>query len=107
MVFALTAACERLSVVCGGMLTFEAERRPINSEFVAGNCVQEQYYQLMSASEIIQELPKLSELDRRAIRQMLLNIANRDEDIAACNQSATEGAMMFDRLEDADASRPR
>lgn len=59
----------------------------------------------MSAMEIIKELPKLTELERRAIRQMLLDIANQDENIAACNQSALEGAMMLDRMEDADARR--
>ena len=60
----------------------------------------------MSATEIIHELPKLTEMDRRAIRQMLLEIANRDEDVAACNQAATEGAMMFDRMEEEDGKRP-
>ena len=59
----------------------------------------------MSASEIIKELPKLSEADRRAIRDVLLEIANQNPDIAACNQSALEGAMMLDRMEDEDARR--
>ena len=59
----------------------------------------------MSASEIINELPKLSEPERRAIRQMLLDIANQEEGIAICNQSALEGAPMLDRLEDEDAQR--
>jgi hypothetical protein len=59
----------------------------------------------MSAVEIIQELPKLTEADRRAIREALLEIANQDPDIAACNQSALEGAMMLDRMEDEDARR--
>ena len=59
----------------------------------------------MSAAEIIRELPKLSEADRRAIREVLLDLANQDPDIAACNQSATEGAMMLDRMEDEDARR--
>ncbi len=59
----------------------------------------------MSASEIIKELPKLTEADRRAIRDVLLEIANQDADIAACNQSALEGAMMLDRMEDEDARR--
>lgn len=58
----------------------------------------------MSASEIIRELPKLTEADRRAIRQVLLDIANQNEDIAACNQTATDAALMFDRMEDEDAS---
>jgi hypothetical protein len=58
----------------------------------------------MTASEIIKALPKLSEVDRRAIRDVLLEIANQDQDVAACNQSALEGAMMLDRMEDIDAS---
>ncbi len=59
----------------------------------------------MSASEIIKELTKLTEADRRAIRDVLLEIANQSPDIAACNQSALEGAMMLDRMEDEDARR--
>jgi hypothetical protein len=59
----------------------------------------------MSAMEIIRELPKLTEQERRAVRQVLLDIANQDEDIATCNQSALEGAMMLDRMEDEDALR--
>jgi hypothetical protein len=57
----------------------------------------------MSASEIIKELPKLSEAERRAIREVLLQIANADPDIALCNAAATEGALMLDRMEDEDA----
>ena len=53
----------------------------------------------MSATEIIKEIPKLTEIDRRAIRQVLLDIANQDEDVAACNQSSLEGAVMLDRME--------
>ena len=60
----------------------------------------------MSASEIIKELPKLSEAERRAIREGLLEIANQDSDVALCNQAALEGALMLDRLEDEDA-RPK
>ena len=57
----------------------------------------------MSATEIIKELPRLSEADRRAIREVLLEIANANPDVALCNQSALEGAMMLDRMEDKDA----
>jgi len=57
----------------------------------------------MSAAEIIRELPKLTEADRRAIRKALLEIANQDPDVALCNQNALEGALMLDRLEDEDA----
>jgi hypothetical protein len=59
----------------------------------------------MSAAEIINELPKLSEAERRAIRQVLLDIANQKEDVAICNQSALEGALMLDRMENDDAQR--
>jgi hypothetical protein len=59
----------------------------------------------MSATEIIKELPRLSEADRRAIREVLLEIANANPDVALCNQTALEGAMMLDRMEDNDAHR--
>ena len=55
--------------------------------------------------EIIQELPRLTEQERRAVRQVLLDIANQDEDVAVCHQSALEGARMLDRMEDEDAQR--
>jgi len=53
----------------------------------------------MSAAEIIRELPKLTEEERRAVRQTLLDLANQNEDIAACNQAALEGAALLDRME--------
>jgi hypothetical protein len=60
---------------------------------------------VVSASEIIKELPRLSEAERRAIREGLLEIANQDSDVALCNQTALDGALMLDRLEDEDAGR--
>ena len=59
----------------------------------------------MSVAEIIKELPRLTEADRRAIREVLLEIANQNPDIALCNQTALEGALMLDRMEDEDARR--
>jgi len=59
----------------------------------------------MSAAEIIRELPRLTEADRRAIREVLLAIANENPDVALCNRTATEGALMLDRMEDDDARR--
>lgn len=59
----------------------------------------------MSALEIIRELPRLTEADRRAIRDVLLTIANENPDVALCNQTAQEGAMMLDRMEDEDGRR--
>ena len=57
----------------------------------------------MSATEIIEELPKLNELERRAVRQKLLELAEQDEGVALCNQAALAGALMLDRLEEDDA----
>jgi hypothetical protein len=54
--------------------------------------------------EIIKELPRLTEQERRAIRQVLLDIANQDDDVAACNQAALEGAMLLDHLEKEEPS---
>jgi hypothetical protein len=61
------------------------------------------YTLAVSASEIIKELPKLSEAERRAIREELLQIANEDSDVALSNQAALDGAVMLDRMEDEDA----
>ena len=61
----------------------------------------------MSTAEIIRELPRLSEADRRAVREALLEIANEDPDVALCNQAALEGAILLDRMEDDDACRQR
>jgi hypothetical protein len=57
----------------------------------------------MSTADIIKELPKLSEADRRTIREVLLGIANENPDVALCNQAALEGAMMLDQMESDDA----
>ena len=61
----------------------------------------------MSAAEIIKELPKLTEVDRRAIREVLLEIANQNPDIELCNQAALDGALLLDRMEEEDARRQR
>ncbi len=62
----------------------------------------------MRATEIIKELPRLTEEERRVIRQVLLDIANQDDDVAACNEAALQGALMLDRLENEDAqAKPR
>lgn len=59
----------------------------------------------MSATEIVNELPRLSELERRAVRQKLLELASENEEVALCNQAALEGALLLDHLEDEDALR--
>jgi hypothetical protein len=60
----------------------------------------------MSATDIIKELPRLTEADRRHIREVLLEIANENPDVALCNQSALDGAQLLDRMEDDDARHP-
>ncbi len=59
----------------------------------------------MSTAEILNELPKLTEAERRDVRQKLVELAAANEAVALCDQTATEGAMMFDRMEDEDARR--
>ena len=59
----------------------------------------------VSAVEIIQELPRLTEAERRAVRRKLLELAAKDEEVQLCEQTALEGAMLLDRLEDKDVRR--
>ena len=59
----------------------------------------------MSATEIIAELPRFNEAERRVVRERLSELAAQNEDIALCNHAATDAAMMLDRLEDEDARR--
>ena len=57
----------------------------------------------MSATEIINQLPALTEAERRAVRKKLSELAAENEDVELCNQAALEGAMMLDRMEEEDA----
>jgi hypothetical protein len=59
----------------------------------------------MSAADIINELPKLTEAELRSIRQRLLELAAQNEDVALSDQAALEGAVMLDRMEEDDARR--
>jgi hypothetical protein len=59
----------------------------------------------MSATEIINELPRLTEPELRLVRQRLLELAVQNQDIELCNQAALDGALMFDRMEEDDALR--
>jgi hypothetical protein len=54
----------------------------------------------VSASEIIKELPKLSEAERRAVLHKLRELAVCDEDVRLCEQAADEQARQLDRLEE-------
>jgi hypothetical protein len=57
----------------------------------------------MSATDILNELPKLNEGERRLIRRRLLELGSQTEDIDLCNQAALEGSLMLDRMEAEDA----
>jgi hypothetical protein len=59
----------------------------------------------MSATEIIKELPKLTEVELRSVRQRLLELAAQNKDIEVCDQAALDGAAMLDRMEEDDARR--
>jgi hypothetical protein len=55
----------------------------------------------VSTAEIIRELPKLTEAERRIIRQKLPELATENEEVRLCDQTALEGAMLPDQLEEA------
>ena len=52
----------------------------------------------MSAKEIIKELPKLTEAERRAVLQELRALAQQNEDLRACDRAAQEQAAALDRM---------
>ena len=56
----------------------------------------------MSVSEIIRELPRLSQQERRDVRRHLTEIEEVDADVRACDAAALEGAMTLDKLEAED-----
>jgi hypothetical protein len=58
----------------------------------------------VSASEIIKELPNLSEAERRAVLNKLRELTVRDEDARLCEQAADEQAAELDRLEEPAAN---
>ena len=60
------------------------------------------YYSAVSTAEIIKQLPKLSEAERRAVRDKLLELARGDEDVRLCDEAAVEGARMLDQMEAED-----
>lgn len=53
----------------------------------------------MSFSEILQEIPKLSLVERREIFLQVLSLEPEEEDLAICDHAAYEGFAMLDLLE--------
>lgn len=64
---------------------------------------QRRYCPIVSATEILNELPKLTEAELRLVRQRLSELAAQGDDVELCNQAALEGALMLDRMEHDDA----
>jgi hypothetical protein len=57
----------------------------------------------MSAVEIIQELPKLTEAERRAVGRRLVELsAVADEDVGLCDETAQVTFQELDKQEDED-----
>jgi len=56
----------------------------------------------MSATEILAELEKLSPRDLRQVRRKLVDLAERNEDVALCDAVALEAAQTLDRMEAED-----
>ena len=57
----------------------------------------------MSATEILSELPKLTEAERREVRRKLAELAAAaDEDVALCNETALAAFQELDKQEDDD-----
>ncbi|MBM3858818.1 MAG: hypothetical protein FJ395_04110 [Verrucomicrobia bacterium] len=59
----------------------------------------------MSTVEIINELPKLTDAERRAVREKLMELATEQEEVALADAAAIEGARLLDRMEAEDACR--
>lgn len=57
----------------------------------------------MSAAEIIAELPKLTESERRAVSRRLLELAAENDDYALADASLVEACQQLDRMEADDA----
>jgi hypothetical protein len=61
----------------------------------------------MNATQIIKYLPKLSKSERQKIFDALIRIHGELEDVAVCNKSALEGALLMDKLEKSKVGRSK
>lgn len=59
----------------------------------------------MSVAEILTELPKLTPADLRSVRRKLIELTEENDEVAACDTAALEGAQILDRLEAEDDAR--
>ena len=58
----------------------------------------------MSMTEIMDELPKLTHLQRRELCQRIVELEAHSEEIAACDATAAEAFAILDEMEAQDAS---
>ena len=56
----------------------------------------------MSMAEILEELPRLSASERRALGRKLIELEPEREDNQTCDAMAREGFAMLDRMETED-----
>jgi riboflavin synthase alpha subunit len=53
----------------------------------------------MSFTEIIEQLPKLSDKERRELCRRVIDLESEQEDMMLCDHIAREGFAMLDRME--------
>ena len=61
------------------------------------------YYRLMSASEIMAELPKLSREERRRLAAAIFDLEDDADLLGDCDRRADEHFRVLDAMEEADA----
>jgi hypothetical protein len=61
----------------------------------------------MSMVEILEELPRLSPSERRALSRKLIELEPEHEDNEICDAMAREGFAMLDQMEAEDAANAR
>jgi hypothetical protein len=61
----------------------------------------------MSMVEILEELPRLSPSERRALSRKLVELEPEHEDNEICNTVAREGFAIFDQMEAEDEANAR
>lgn len=59
----------------------------------------------MSVTEIMQEIPRLSLLERRMLTSKLLELEPGRDVLEQCDQLADEALQILDRMEEDDARR--
>ncbi len=62
----------------------------------------------MSLTEIIEELPKLSHLERREVCRRVIELeAAEEQDVSLCDHTTREGFAILEKMEAEDKARAR